>query len=62
VIAVTLLPAALMFLILLLNEEEVVGKYKNTRLQNILSGSIVGVIIILSTLYGLGTLFPGIFG
>ncbi len=30
VIAVTLLPAALVFLILLLNNEELMGKYKNT--------------------------------
>ncbi len=62
VIAVTLLPAALVFLILLLNDEELVGKFKNSRTQNALSGTIVVVIIILSTLYGLGTLFPGIFG
>jgi NRAMP (natural resistance-associated macrophage protein)-like metal ion transporter len=62
VIAVTLLPSALVFLILLLNEEELVGKFKNSRRQNFLAGSIVVVIIILSTLYGVGTLFPGIFG
>ncbi len=62
VIAVTLLPAALSFLILLLNEEELVGKFKNTRRQNVLSGTIVVVIIILSTLYGIGTLFPGFLG
>ena len=61
VIAVTLLPAALVFLILLLNNEELMGKYKNTRLQNIISITIVLVIIVLSTLYGLGTLFPGLF-
>ncbi len=61
VIAVTLLPAALVFLILLLNNEELMGKYKNTRFQNIVSITIVLVIIVLSTLYGLGTLFPNIF-
>ena len=33
VIAVSLLPAALVFLILLLNQEELMGKYKNTFLQ-----------------------------
>ena len=62
VIAVTLLPAALMFLILLLNQEELMGKYKNSRAQNAIAGTIITVIIILSTLYGLGTVFPGIFG
>lgn len=30
VIAVTLLPAALVFLMLILNNEELMGKYKNT--------------------------------
>ena len=62
VIAVTLLPAALVFLILLLNSEEVMGKYRNTLLQNIVSSAIVIAIIIVSTLYGISTLFPGWLG
>ncbi len=62
VIAVTLLPAALVFLILLLNNEEIMGKYKNTLLQNVLDSTIVIAVIILSTLYGFSALFPGIFG
>jgi Mn2+/Fe2+ NRAMP family transporter len=61
VIAVTLLPAALVFLILLLNNEELVGKYKNTLSQNIIACTIVGIIIVLSTLYGISTLFPNLF-
>jgi Mn2+/Fe2+ NRAMP family transporter len=62
VIAVTLLPAALVFLILLLNSEEVMGRYKNTLEQNIVSSTIVIAIVILSTLYGISTLFPGWLG
>jgi Mn2+/Fe2+ NRAMP family transporter len=58
VIAVTLLPAALVFLILLLNDKDVMGKYKNSLTQNIISFTIVIVIIILSTLYALSALFP----
>jgi len=61
VIAVTLLPAALVFLLLLLNNEEMMGKYKNTLTQNILGFSIVLMIIILSTLYALSVIFPGMF-
>ncbi len=61
VIAVTLLPAALVFLILLLNNKELVGKYKNNLVQNILASTIVGVIVVLSTLYGISTLFPSLF-
>jgi Mn2+/Fe2+ NRAMP family transporter len=58
---VTLLPAALTFLVLLLNQEELVGKYKNTRFQNIVASVIVGAIIVLSTLYGVSALFPELF-
>jgi NRAMP (natural resistance-associated macrophage protein)-like metal ion transporter len=58
VIAVTLLPAALVFLILLLNNEEIMGKYKNTTWQNVAGTTIVIAIIVLSTLYALTTLFP----
>ena len=58
VIAVTLLPAALIFLILLLNDKETMGKYKNSLTQNIITGLIVLVVIVMSTLYGVSTLFP----
>jgi NRAMP (natural resistance-associated macrophage protein)-like metal ion transporter len=61
VIATTLLPAALVFLILLLNDEGLMGEYKNSRAQNIISGSIVFMIVILSTLYSLSALFPNLF-
>jgi len=62
VVAVTLLPAALVFLILLLNDRKTMGEYSNTMAQNIVCGSIVAVIIVLSTLYAISTLFPDLFG
>ena len=62
VIAVTLLPAALVFLIILLNNEETMGKYKNTLFDNIANITIVVCIIIVSSLYGISTLFPNLFG
>jgi Mn2+/Fe2+ NRAMP family transporter len=58
VVATTLLPAALVFLILLLNNEELMGKYKNSRIQNVVTFSIVIALILLSTGYTLTTLFP----
>lgn len=58
VIAVTLLPAALVFLILLLNQEELMGRYKNNLIQNIIGIAIVAMIVILSTLYAISVLFP----
>jgi Mn2+/Fe2+ NRAMP family transporter len=61
VIAVTLLPAALVFLILLLNDRKTMGERRNTPLQNLIGGFIVVSIIILSTLYGFSVLFPNLF-
>ncbi len=58
VIAVTLLPATLVFLILLLNDSERMGSLKNTRAQNIISVTVVGIIVVLSTMYGVSALFP----
>jgi Mn2+/Fe2+ NRAMP family transporter len=61
VIATTLLPAALVFLILLLNDEKTMGKYRNGLYQNVMNIAIVIVIIVLSTLYGISTIFPNLF-
>jgi NRAMP (natural resistance-associated macrophage protein)-like metal ion transporter len=58
VVAVTLLPAALMFLILLLNDEDLMGRHKNTRLQNIANWSIVIFVIFMSTCFAVSVLFP----
>jgi NRAMP (natural resistance-associated macrophage protein)-like metal ion transporter len=62
VVATTLLPAALVFLVLLLNNEELMGKRKNTPVQNVIVFSIVVALILLSTGYSLTTLFPNWFG
>jgi NRAMP (natural resistance-associated macrophage protein)-like metal ion transporter len=61
VVAVTLLPAALVFLLLLLNDESCMGKHTNTRWQNIANWSIVIVVAFMSTLLGIQTLFPDLF-
>lgn len=62
VVAVTLLPAALVFLILLLNDEKTMGRFRNTVWQNVVSTTIVVGIILLSTLYAVSTIFPHLFG
>ncbi len=58
VVAVTLLPAALLFLILLLNDRSVMGQHVNTRWQNIANGSIIIFVVAISTLYGVSVVFP----
>ena len=60
VIAVTLLPAALVFLILLLNDRTAVGEYCNTPRQNLIGSFIVVSIVVLSTLYGVSVMFPNL--
>jgi Mn2+/Fe2+ NRAMP family transporter len=62
VIATTLLPAALVFLILLLNDQETMGEYKNTLFQNVANISIVVMLIVISTMYAVSTLFPKMLG
>jgi NRAMP (natural resistance-associated macrophage protein)-like metal ion transporter len=53
VVAVVLLPAALVFLILLLNDKPLMGEHVNTRWQNIANWSITIFVILASSLYGL---------
>ena len=50
------------FLILLLNDKETMGTYTNTRFQNFANVSIVAMIIVISTLYGISALFPNLIG
>ena len=61
VVAVTLLPAAIVFLLLLLNDKKIMGEYKNSLWQNIIGTTIVLVIVTLSTLYGISIIFPTLF-
>jgi len=61
VIATTLLSASLVFLLILLNDETLMGRYKNTVMQNIINIAIVIGIIVLSTFYSLSALFPRLF-
>lgn len=62
VVAVTLLPAALVFLLLLLNDKALMGDHVNTPSQNVANWTIVIVVAILSSLLGVQTLFPQLFG
>jgi Mn2+/Fe2+ NRAMP family transporter len=59
VVAVTLLPVALVFLILLLNDKPLMGKYVNTRWQNIANWAIVLFVVAMSTIFGFSVLFSG---
>ena len=60
VAAITLLPASLIFLILLLNDRGFMGDHVNSRWQNVVNIVIVAVIIVISTVFAMTTLFPGL--
>jgi len=62
VVAVTLLPAALFFLILILNDKPTMGEHVNTHWQNAANWSIAIFVVAISTVYGISTLFPEWFG
>ena len=62
VAAVTLLPSTLVFMLILLNDRQFMGEYVNTRWQNVANGSIVLFVVLMSTLFALTTLFPGLLG
>jgi Mn2+/Fe2+ NRAMP family transporter len=61
VVAVTLLPASLVFLILLLNSPEMMGEHVNTRWQNFANGSVALFVILMSTGFAVAVIFPQIF-
>ncbi|MFA5866140.1 MAG: Nramp family divalent metal transporter [Phycisphaerae bacterium] len=62
VVAVTLLPAALMFLLLLLNDKDLMGEHVNSLWQNIANWTIVMFVIVVSSFFGITILFPGLLG
>lgn len=61
VIASIFMPAALLFLLLLLNDREVMGAHVNRRWQNISSFVIVGLLVALNGIFGISIIFPRAF-
>jgi Mn2+/Fe2+ NRAMP family transporter len=62
VLAGVLLPSAVLFLTLLCNDKDVLGPWVNKTWQNVLDFTIVGVLLILSLILVISTLFPGVSG
>jgi Mn2+/Fe2+ NRAMP family transporter len=60
VIATMLMAPALLLLLLLSNDREVMGGLANTRAQNVLAGAIVIGITLVGAFYGLVTVFPNL--
>ena len=61
VISGIVLPANLIFLLLMLNDKKTMGEYRNRLSQNITGAVIIIIIIVLSVLYAISSLFPNLF-
>jgi NRAMP (natural resistance-associated macrophage protein)-like metal ion transporter len=59
--AVTLLPSSLIFLVILLNDKDTMGEFRNTPFQNVVNISIIIFVIVVSSLFAMTTLFPDFF-
>jgi Mn2+/Fe2+ NRAMP family transporter len=62
VIAVLAMPPALVFLLLLVNDREVMGEYANGLLANFAGVTITVLLVIAGMWYGLATVFPRFLG
>jgi Mn2+/Fe2+ NRAMP family transporter len=62
VIATLLMAPALILLLLLVNDREIMGAHANGRLTNLAGGTIVAIIAIVGAIYGVITVFPGLLG
>ncbi len=58
VIAVLAMPPALLFLVLLVNDPEIMGEHTNRRLGNVAVVSVVVVLVLAGLGYGIITVFP----
>ena len=61
VIATIFMPAAMLFLLLLLNDKGIMGSMVNKRWQNVIGFSIIGFLILMNTLYGISVALPFVF-
>jgi len=61
-LAGVLLPSAVVFLLILCNDKEVLGPWVNSRMTNVLAGAIVAVLVVLSIILTSAVAFPNISG
>jgi NRAMP (natural resistance-associated macrophage protein)-like metal ion transporter len=60
VLAGILLPSAILFLVLLCNDKDILGPWVNRTWQNVVDFTIIGVLIVLSMILVISTLFTGV--
>ena len=57
-LAEVLLPSATVFLLLLCNDEDVLGPWRNGRAANLFTGAVIAALVILSVVLTMSVLFP----
>ncbi len=62
VIATIFMPAAMLFLLMLVNDAELMGDYVNSRRRNITAVGIMVLLIACNALYGIAMVFPHVLG
>jgi Mn2+/Fe2+ NRAMP family transporter len=62
VIATVFMPAAMLFLLMLLNDRDLMGDHVNSARRNAVSIAIMAGLIVCNVLYGIATLFPHVLG
>jgi Mn2+/Fe2+ NRAMP family transporter len=60
VIAVLAMPPAIVFLLLLVNDREIMGEHANGRFANFLGISVMVLLVLAGLIYGLTTVFPNL--
>jgi Mn2+/Fe2+ NRAMP family transporter len=58
VIAVLAMPPAIVFLLLLVNDREIMGNFANNRLSNFFGISVTVLLVLAGVLFGITTVFP----
>ncbi len=62
VIATIFMPAAMLFLLMLVNDAELMGTFVNSRQRNTVAVGIMVLLIACNALYGIAAVFPHVFG
>jgi Mn2+/Fe2+ NRAMP family transporter len=60
VIATVFMPAAMLFLLMLLNDKDLLGEHVNSPLRNALSVGVMLLLITCNGMYGIATIFPNL--
>jgi Mn2+/Fe2+ NRAMP family transporter len=58
VIATLAMPPAIVFLLLLVNDREIMGEHANGRLSNFFGGTVTILLILAGIIFGITTVFP----